>query len=441
LFMHMTFSNAGNFQIPRALFIAGWKVWFKRFSGDHYAWREGKMPLRNLACPLYQLLQNDYRFSVEVLSRIMVPWSFRDTQQVTDDFIRLNPAVLRPTHCVCDQTGQNVEAARLTDQALDYWDSLTYVEQDLYLNFAEARIQADIETPSDEPCILDDAGIELIGEDIYPPYVPDAGAPDEEFIKAMVAWIDEDPHQPMYQKQPVGEAVSGWHDRLLAFFWPKPRTGYLEYCFSASPLVYRAGLLAELVESGKEWSYDDKELAVKTANEIFMLAGVPQREVTWQNVKAVIETALSGNEDSTAKMNSGWTFLASLSTAHLEGQPGRLPLISWNSRCSSSVISRLDFLLVEAGVKSLDGRFKNIGTIPGWGGTRPRQFSLKWPSAYRSWPAMFAAGRLAQSIVKILNTETDESGRLKYKPMPIAGGKTGPWTSRGVQLVLFFDGY
>ncbi len=439
--MHMTFFNAGNFQAPRALYIAAWKVWFKRFGGDHYAWREGKIPLYSSDKALYQLVSEGHRFSVEVLTRLMVPWSYRDTLQVTEDFVRLNPAVLRPTSLIDPDTGKTIEAARLTDQALDYWDSLTYTEQDLHLNFAEARIQADIETPSDEPCILDDSGVEIIGDDIYPPFVPSSDDPDDEFVRALVAWIDEDPFQPLYQKKPVGEAVSGWHDRLLAFFWPKPRTGYLEYCQLSSPLAYRAGLLADLVESGKEFTQDDKDLAVKTANEIFMFAGVPQREVTWQNARDVIESAIKGDRESTAKMNSGWTYLASMASASREGLEGYLPLISWNSRCSSSVISRLDFLLVEAGIESLGERFPGIGTIPGWGGTRPREYSLDWPSAYRSWDSIISAGALAQKIKHFLNTETDAKGKLKYQPMPMAGGKTGPWTTRGVQLVLFFDGY
>ncbi len=437
----MTFIEAGNFQIPRALFIAAWKVWFKRFSDDHYAWREGKMPLRNENKPLHQLLSDNYRFSVEVLSRLMVPWSFRDKRQVTDELIRLNPAVLRCVSMICERSGESIEGARLTDQALDFWDSLTYIEQDLHLNFAEARIQADIESPSSEPCILDDAGIELIGEDIYPPVVPNLEASDEDFVKALVAWIDEDPFQPLYQKKPVGDAVSGWHDRLLAFFWPKPRTGYLEYSHAASPLVYRAQTLAESVLSGESWDYENRELAVKTANEIFMLAGVPQREVTWQNVRSVIESALSADGASKAKMNSGWTYLASLATSIYEQQLDKLPLVSWNSRCSSSVLSRLDFLLSEAGSSNLGERFKHLGSIPGSGGTRPRAFSLEWPSAYRSWKSIIAASRLVRMIVNELNSKTKENGELYYKPMPLPGGKKGPWTSRGVQLVLFFDGY
>ena len=439
--MHITFVNAGNFQVQRALYIAAWKVWFKRFSDDHYAWREGKIPVHYIDKPLHELIANNYRFSVEVLTRLMVPWSYRDRPQASDEFLKLNPAVLRTTQLLCPDTGNNIDAARLTDQALDYWDSLTYNEQDLYLNFAEARIQADIESPSDENCILDDGGVEIIGDDIYPPIIPDKDASDDEFIRALVAWIDEDPFQPLYQRQPVGEAVSSWHDRLMAFFWPKPRTGYLEYTYSASPLVYRAGLLMDLVASGAEWTRDDKVLAEKTASEVFMFTGMPQREVTWQNVQAVLKTALDQDYKSTAKMNSGWVYLASLATSSCEGKPDALPLISWNSRCSSSLISRLDFLLVEAGIDKLGDRFPHIGTVPGWGGTRPRTYSLNWPSGYRSWPTVFEAGKLVQKIVHFLNTETDKSGKLKYRQMPLAGGETVPWTSRGVQLVLFFDGY
>ena len=439
--MHMTFSNAGNFQTPRALFIAAWKVWFKRFSNDHYAWREGKMPLRNFEKPLFELLNLNYRFSVEVLCRLMVPWSYRDTLQITDDLVKLNPAVLRLVNFSCDHSGDIVEGARLTDQALDYWDSLTYLEQDAYLAFAEARIQADIETPSNEPLILDDSGVEIIGEDIYPPYVPDKQAPDDEFIRAFVAWIEEDPITPMYQRQAAGETVSSWHDRFLAFFWPKPRTGYLEYSNAVSPLLYRAGELARFVDAGIDWNYEQREMAVKTANEIFMLAGVPQRQVTWQNVRAVMQAALREDQESSAKMNSGWTYIASLATAFLEPNKDRLPMVSWNSRTAASVISRLDFLLVEAGVDHLEGRFPGIGTVPGWGGTRPREFSLQWPSAYRKWNYAIAASRFIRKVSHILNTEKDSQGELRYRPMPVSGMSYVPWTTRGVQMVLFSDGY
>ncbi|MBV1909259.1 MAG: hypothetical protein KUG78_08045 [Kangiellaceae bacterium] len=431
----MIFPRADHFQIPKALFIGAWKVWFKRF-GDHNSWRKGKMPLGQSDEKLFQIIEKGDRFCVEVAARLMVPWSFRDISQVDKAFFLMNPDVIRQSKIENDIAG-----VRLTDQALDYWDSLTFLEQDMFTAYAEARIQADIETPSCEPVIVDDAGVVVIGEDIYPPIVPEKGASDETFAKALVAWIDEDPFTPMYQRVAVADTVSSWHDRLESFFWPKPRNGLMQVSHSADALMYRAEILARGIEEGVEWSEEDKELAVKTTEEIFLQAGTPQKEVTWENIRAVIKTALTKSEDSKAKMNSGWSLLASFATHWLNNQDDRTPMICWNSRTSTSILSRLDFLLVEAGYDGLEGRFAHLGVIPGWGGTRPREMSLKWPDGYRSWKTEIAASEFVNLMVLCLNNEKNENGSLKYAQMPIPTGGRAPWSMQGVQLVLFSDGY
>jgi len=433
----MIFPQADHFQIPKALFIGAWKVWFKRF-GDHDSWRKGKMPIGQSDAKLFQIIESGDRFCVEVAARLMVPWSYRDSSQVDRAFFLMNPDIIRQTKL---SESDGLDAVRLTDQALDYWDSLTFLEQDMFTAYAEARIQADIETPSKEPVIIDDAGLEVIGEDIYPPVVPKKGASDEDFAKALVAWIDEDPFTPMYQRTPVAEAVSSWHDRLEAFFWPKPRNGLMQVSHSADALMYRAQILAKGIEDGIEWSEEDKELAIKTTEEIFLQAGTPQKEVTWQNVYAVMKTALNKDKSSKAKMNSGWSLLASFATHWLNNVEGRTPMICWNSRVSTSILSRLDFLLVEAGYDSLENRFPHVGVIPGWGGTRPREMSLKWPDGYRSWETEIAASEFVNMMVHSLNNEKNEDGTLKYTPMPIPTGGSAPWSMQGVQLVLFSDGY
>jgi len=433
----MIFPQADHFQVPKALFIGAWKVWFKRF-GEHDAWRKGKMPIGQSDSKLYEIIESGNRFCVEVAARLMVPWSFRDSTQVDKAFFLMNPDVIRQTLLEGDDSQQGV---RLTDQALDYWDSLTFLEQDLFTSYAEARIQADIETPSKEPVIIDDAGLELIGEDIYPPVVPAKDGSDEDFAKALVAWIDEDPFTPMYQRSPVADSVSSWHDRLESFFWPKPRNGLMQVSHSADALMYRAELLAKGIEDGVEWNEEDKELAIKTTEEIFLQAGTPQKEVSWQNVYAVMKTALNKDVDSGAKMNSGWSLLASFATHWLNRVEGRTPMICWNSRVSTSILSRLDFLLVEAGIDSAQQRFSNLGTIPGCGGTRPREMTLSWPDGYRSWKTMVAASEFVDKMVNCLNTETNSDGSLKYAQMPIPTGGRAPWSMQGVQLVLFSDGY
>ena len=431
------FPNANHYQISRALYVGAWKVWFKRFS-DHGAWRDGLMPIESDDSKLYQLIEGDKRFSLEVINRLMVPWSFRDSSQVSEAFFLMNQDMLKRIKNPAKPEG---EFARLTDQALDFWDGLTYLEQDLFTSYAEARIQADIETPSAHPVVIDDAGLDVIGEDIYPPVVPAREASDEDFAKAIVAWIEEDPFTPMYQRQSVGEAVSSWHDRLEAFFWPKPRNGLMQVSHSADGLMYRAEILAKGIEDGVEWSDEDKEMAVKTTDEIFLQAGVPQSGVTWQNVYSVMKAAISSDSDSKAKMNSGWSLLASFATHWLNNQDDRTPMLCWNSRVATSIISRLDFLMVEAGYESHEGRFESIGIIPGVGGTRPRKYSLKGPIGYRSWKTQVAASRFVNLMVHCLNNEKNEDGTLKYEAMPIPTGGRAPWSIQGVQLVLFSDGY
>ena len=430
------FPSADHFQIPRALYIGAWKVWFKRFH-QHEEWRESQMPLEASDDKLCRLIENDKRFSVEVLNRLMVPWSFRDSKQVEEDFFLMNTDMLKAIH---DDDGINI-SARLTDQALDFWDGLTFLEQDLFTSYAEARIQADIETPSQDPVVIDDAGIDVIGEDIYPPMVPEKGASDEEFARAIVAWIDEDPFTPMYQRHPVGEAVSSWHDRLEAFFWPKPRNGLMQVSHSADALMYRAEILAKGIDDGIDWSAEDKEMSVKAANEIFLQAGVPQREVTWQNVYEVMKAAINSDTESSAKMNSGWSLLASFASHWLNGDSERAPMVCWNSRVATSIISRLDFLMVEAGFDGHEGRFDSIGLVPGIGGTRPRETSLTWPDGYRSWKTQIAASRFVNLMVHCLNNDKNDDGSLKYQQMPIPTGGSAPWSIQGVQLVLFSDGY
>ncbi len=436
------FPNADNYLVPRGLFVAAWKVWFKRFSDDPSQWEVGVMPVSAFPIKLAEQLTQGNRFSLDVTCRLMVPWNYRNTPQATDEFIKLNDHLIEPVDDYKDpETGELIAAVKLTEQSLGFWSRRTFVEQDQWMNFAEARIQADVETSSDDPVVIDDAGIEVIGSDIYPPYVPDKDASDEEFVKALVEWVEEDPYQPMYQREPVGEAVSSWHDMLSVFFWPKPRTGHQQFAYAAAPMLYYSSELAATVIKGEDWSPTEKEFAVKVANEIFNLIGLPQRDVTPENIRAVFEGAINEDEKSTAKMNSGWSYLAAFATARFESDRERLPQVGWSSRVSSTIISRLDFLLSEAGITELGDRFPNIGVMPGWGGTRPREFELEWPSGYRSWSSHLAGSRLIKLIRDTLNTEKDNNGNLKYDVMPLVGGGRGPWTVRGVEMTLFGDGY
>lgn len=441
----MRFMRADGFAINKALFLAAWKVWFKRFgpkqtSGALQDWKIGKMPIGASNDSLSDLIREDKRFSLEVLCRMMVPWSYRNDCQVDDVFLR-DYKVLFEISSWSDEDGHEQMAANLSASALQIWNAMSFAEQDDYMAYAESRVQADIEVRSKDPVVLDDQGIELIGQDTYPPYIPEKDADDIVFVRALVDWIQDAPFQAYYLKEPAGDTVSGWDNRLLAFFWPKPRIGYALHHATLNPLYYRANELAKTLDKGGSWDQEWRDMAVKTANELFQVSGTPQKDVTLENVQAVIEAAVHGDEEANAKMNSGWSYLAAVCTDYLNDQVGRLPMATWNSRIAASVISRLDFLLAEAGVTELADRFEGIGTIPGWGGTRPRQYSLDWPNGYRSWKTQVRASRLIGQMAYILNNDETPDGQRKYPQMPLAAGGTGDWTVRGVQGVLFGDGY
>lgn len=438
--MQATLPNAQNFKVSYGLFIAAWSVWFKRFADMRGKWRSGVMPLGQAEGLLHDRIEKQ-RFSLDVLTRMLAPWAYRNKCQVNNAFFALNANLVHQVEMVDPVSGERTIGVKLNAAALSYWDSLSFLGQEQFLIRAEARIQADIESPDDYPVILDDAGIALIGEDTYPPIVPEKGASELEFIKALVAWIEDAPHQPMYCRKAIGEAVSGWDNRLLAYFWPKPRVTYAHNFFAHEPLSYHAKPLSDLIEQGLPWNETQNQIAVKIALEVFELAGVPQAYVTADAIYNVFKAALTEDSNATAKMNSGWTRLAAVATAHLNYKQGRLAMACWDGRVSTGVIHRLDFLLSEAGYSSVEGIFNDIGTIPSYGGTRPRTFSLDWPDGYRKWSTQIAGSRLITQVRDILNTEQDSEGNLLYPRMPLPTGTVGDWTVRGVQRVFFCDGY
>ncbi len=436
--MKVIFPHANNYEISQALFIGAWKVWFKRFSEKGAYWRGALMPTGANEQSLSALLQEGRRFSCEVVCRMLVPWPYRDQLQFDAEFLKANPQLVEPIE-ERNLEGGLEQGYRLSALALEFWDNLSFHGQEQMLNRAEARIQADIETPNDEPVVIDDSGIVLIGEDIYPPVIPEKYDDESQFVRALVEWIEDDMYQPMYCRRPVGDSVQGWDQRIYAYFWPKPRVTWAHNCITHEPILFRAQRLAETIQDSGSWNDFERAVAVKVATEVFNIVGSPQPKPSWQQVFDVFSAALAADENAKAQLNSGWTYLAATATQHLED--GGLPIVAWDSRISTAIISRLDFLMVEAGLSKPEELFAGIGLVPGTGGTRPRELSLNWPNAYRRWDCLIAASRLVIKIRDVLNSELRNDGGLRYPRMPVPGGGTGDWTVRGVQRVLFCDGY
>jgi hypothetical protein len=255
-------------------------------------------------------------------------------------------------------------------------------------------------------------------------------------VNALVAEIHDKQFESKYRNRAIGvPAVKGWDERLRAYFWPNPDCGYEQTCAGLETLVRTGETLARALQNGGHWNEEEEALAIQFAYDVFAWGSVPQKpeKVTAANVLAVFRDALDDNQHSKALMNSGWTKVAAFATAHLESVDGGKPQVIWDSRVAASLIERLSGFLPDR--ETASNIFPDIGSVPGRGGTRPRKPSIKWPTGYGRWATQVSGSALVREIRDVLNEQPE------YPPMPLGGGTTGRWTTRGVEMVLFMDGY
>jgi hypothetical protein len=197
-------------------------------------------------------------------------------------------------------------------------------------------------------------------------------------------------------------------------------------------LTEASGKLAQVLV-GRGWTVAEQRQAVQLARDVFRWGGVPQDPdtVTPSTVQAVYEAALRDDAAARANMNSGWTKVAAFATAHLEESQSGRPQAIWDSRVATAIVSRLE-RVVPAHVGIADV-FPGVGTVPGRGGTRPRDLARNWPSGYGTWRGQVAGSLVVREIRDILNEED-------YSLPQFEGGPVR-WTTRDVEMVLFMDGY
>ncbi|AQR69800.1 hypothetical protein BZG29_16815 [Janthinobacterium sp. LM6] len=337
--------------------------------------------------------------------------------------------------------GRNVDCVEFTAPCLAYWHGLPDgVRAQLALQ-AQQLICADVElgTGKDVAVVTmqrsDPQAIAALASTVE---VPAGGALDRrQLLQLLVADIGQTPFQPRYRRHNIGAPVTGWDQRLLAYFWPHRTVGYAGTAQRTKPLMAAAAQLALCLEDGRDWDGQQQGEAVDLAKAIFSWGGVPQKHgtVTPANVAAVFRAALAADGKAAALMNSGWTKVAAFATAHRDhARAAGCAQVIWDSRVATSLISRLDHLLSANGQSAPGSLFPGIGTVAGRGGSRPRPLRLRWPDGYRKWSAQVAGSALVRDICGLLNAGN-------HPAMPLPEGGTGPWTMRGVEMVLFMDGY
>ena len=264
---------------------------------------------------------------------------------------------------------------------------------------------------------------------------PVSHADREHFIRALVESIHVEQHQPMHRREPYGDPVVGWGARLSSYFWPHPVMDLRATHEVLSPWFAEAGDLARQLMAGDAWSQEERRRAAVLAWQVLTWGGVTrQRAFSPDVVEAVFRRALGLSGGESAPMNSGWTKVAALATAFLEGDAERAPHVIWDSRVSTSIVWRVDQMLRAEQADIPKRAFPRIGAVPGRGGTRPRRLTHSWAHGYGSWAAQEAGSALVREIRDLLN-------RGGYGWMRMPGGGEGRWTIRGVESVLFMDGY
>jgi hypothetical protein len=261
-----------------------------------------------------------------------------------------------------------------------------------------------------------------------------AAAPGVDLVRIFVDGVHADPHQPHHRLVPHGDPVVGWPARAASYFWPHLVMDLRATHEVLSRWFDEAGDLSRRLEAGDAWNDEDERRATLLAWQMLVWGGVTkQKGFGAPLVEQVFRRALGlpGGDD--APMSSGWTKVAALATAFLEGHPERAPHVIWDSRVSTSIVDRLEPVLGAEGV-SPKVVLPGIGPVAGRGGTRPRPRRLKWSTGARSWRAQDAGSAFVRSVREVLN-----EGQHGWMPLPTGG--EGRWTIRGVECVLFMDGY
>ena len=271
-----------------------------------------------------------------------------------------------------------------------------------------------------------------------PQAAPQDGTIRESLIRTLVDELHHDDNVLSASSPgPLSGAVRGWPARLRAYHWPFPAMDWRLTAEVLDPWFAEAGELSQRLLEGDAWSEAQRRRAAALAWQMLAWGGVArQRAFSLETVEAVFRRALRLPGGGAAPMNSGWTKVAALATGFLEGDPERAPHAIWDSRVSTSIVVRLDQMLGNGTANVSRRTFPGIGVVPGRGGTRlrPPPLQQSWARAYGSWAAQEAGSVLVRELRDLLN-------RGEYGWMPLPDGGEGPWTIRGVESVLFMDGY
>jgi hypothetical protein len=260
----------------------------------------------------------------------------------------------------------------------------------------------------------------------------------------MVAQIDQDTsvYRPKRARGRVSTISRGWRERLRNYEWPYG-VGFAEASHQVAILSDSLRALSVKLDQGQQLSPHEGDQLQEATHRVFRWGGVT-RGTSKENpsvdlISSVILSALQWQRVDAAPMDSGWTKVAAFSTNWLDGTD-RTPQVIYDSRVANSLLRNVEKLregdCAEWVLGLLPTLQHHLRTVPGRGGTRDQPYQFRWKSGYGRWGAQFFASFLVRMMRDALNEDPQ-----RYGLMPIADSPDTAWTMRGVEIVLFMDGY
>jgi hypothetical protein len=413
--MSVIFPHANNYIIDDDVFRAAWAMLVENYATSK---EENDIPRLSSRISFAKLIKANHYLSLEYLCRLLVPNGYKNVAQATNPFMEANAHIVESTMApvINPVTKRLVQGVRIIPKR----NNLDRISPD---------IEALFESDSDELGLRNSTTIN---------FLPLGPIDWKNYIDMFVDQVNNDPYQPMYRGKPIGNIVMGWDERLLAYFWPNPSIGLSETNARLNPIINKCRKLAEAIECNRPWSKGEEVDAVAVAYDIFKWGGVPQKPeaVIPTNVRNVFEAALVGSMTKSTPMNSGWTKVAAFATAHRDdGKCNSLVQVIWDSRVSTSVIRRLDSIFANERIGKLPTPYCDIGIVAGRGGTRinKKQLNFNWRNGYGRWDAQYIGSAFIREVCRVLN--------MRGMKMSRQDKSKDCWTVRGVEMVLFGDGY
>ncbi|WP_156398864.1 hypothetical protein [Methylobacterium sp. Leaf469] len=234
---------------------------------------------------------------------------------------------------------------------------------------------------------------------------------------------------------------------MTAYHWDGD--GYQDLATRLAPILADSLHLAQSLTERLSWTPDEQRLAVDLTHRVFTWGRVRSRSpIDASHVQAVFAAALEaaglpyGPNAVEAPWSSGWTKVAAFATAHLDHDAHTVgpPQVIWDSRVANAIRK-----LVDAGEAQLPAPVTaqlkaELRQIHGRGGERHGlKLTGGWAFAHtrsQKWTAQRAGSRLIGELRDALNAAPERFGKMPGSTHP-----DGRWTSWGVGVALFVEGY